>query len=61
MANKYKPNKAGITAFLQSSEMLAVTERYARERAGADGDIKPFVGFDRAKTIVYSTGKENKT
>ena len=54
---KYVPNPAGITA-LQSPEMLALTEQYAQARAGVDGEIKPFIGFDRAKTIIYSIGKE---
>ena len=58
MANEYKPNPAGITALLQSPEMLALTEQYAQGRAGASGEVKPFVGFDRAKTIVYTVGKE---
>lgn len=58
MANEYKPNPAGITALLQSSEMLALTEQYAQGRAGAEGEIKPFIGYDRAKTIVYSIGRE---
>lgn len=54
----YKPNNAGIRALLQSSEMLALTEQYASGRAGADGETKSFIGFDRAKTIVYSTGRD---
>ena len=58
MANEYKPNSAGITALLQSPEMLALTEQYAQGRAGAEGEIKPFIGYDRAKTIVYSIGRE---
>lgn len=58
MANEYKPNPAGITALLQSPEMLALTEQYAQGRAGAEGEIKPFIGYDRAKTIVYSIGRE---
>lgn len=62
MANvKYVKNDAGIRALLQSPEMEALTEQYAWERAGADGEIKPFIGFDRAKTIIYSTGKERKS
>lgn len=55
---RYEPNSAGITALLQSPEMLALTEQYAQGRAGADGEIKPFIGFDRAKTIIYGIGKE---
>ena len=59
MAKKgFKKNNAGIRALLQSPPMLALTERYAHGRAGADGQTKSFVGFDRAKTIIYSTGKE---
>lgn len=50
MANKYKPNKSGITKLLQSSEMLKLTEKYANSYAG---EKKSFIGFDRAKTIVY--------
>ena len=60
MADTYEPNPAGITALLQSPEMLALTEQYAYDRAGADGEIKPFIGFDRAKTIVYSTGRRDE-
>lgn len=63
MANnvKYVPNYAGIGAILKSQEMLALTEQYAQERAGVDGELKPFIGYDRAKTIIYSTGKERKS
>lgn len=57
--SEYKPDSSGITKLLQSSEMLSLTEKYARNRAGAEGNIKPFVGFDRAKTIIYSTGGHN--
>lgn len=55
---KYEPNDAGIRALLQSPEMLALTEQYAQGRAGVDGEMKSFIGFDRAKTIIYSTGRD---
>lgn len=55
---KFVKNDAGIRDTLQSPEMLALTEQYARDRAGADGEIKSFIGFDRAKTIIYSSNKE---
>lgn len=59
MAKKgFKPNNAGIRAFLQSPAMQTLCESYARDRAGADGEIKSFVGFDRAKSIIYSSSKE---
>lgn len=55
---KYVPNNAGIRTLLQSPEMQSLTEDYARGRAGLDGELKSFIGFDRAKTIIYSAGKE---
>lgn len=47
-------NDAGIRKFLQSPEMLAEMEKQA-SKIGGD-EIKPFVGFDRAKAFV-SKGK----
>lgn len=43
---------------LQSPEMLALTEREAQKRAGSDEHLKSFIGFDRAKTIIYPNTKE---
>lgn len=60
MGNYYVPSPSGITKLLQSAEMLELTERYARERAGVDGELKPFIGFDRAKTFVYNSGEGSK-
>lgn len=52
MANHvFVKNKAGIRKLLQSNEMKSMTERYARSRASG-GEIRSFVGFDRAKTII---------
>lgn len=61
MAKVFKRDNAAIKRLLQSAEMLKLTEEYARGRAGSDGEIKPFIGFDRAKTIVYTSNKERKT
>ena len=58
MAKVFKRNNAAIRKLLQSADMLRLTEKYARGRAGGDGEIKPFIGFDRAKTIVYTSNKE---
>ena len=55
MANKFELNRSGVRAFLQSQEMLKMTEKYAEHY---EGEKKSFVGFDRAKTIVY--GKDKK-
>ena len=56
MANKFELNVSGVRALLQSDEMLKLTEEYASEYPG---EKKSFVGFDRAKTIVYEKGAEN--
>lgn len=59
MANKsyFKPNSQGIRACLQSDYMLSMTERYANSRVGSEGETKPFIGFDRAKTIITTKEK----
>lgn len=56
---RYEPNDAGIRALLQSSEMLALTESYASQMGASGDDMRPFIGFDRAKTIIYSTDRED--
>ncbi len=43
---------------LQSPEMLSLTESEAAKRAGSDEYLKSFIGFDRAKTIIYPNTKE---
>lgn len=43
---------------LQSPEMLSLTESEAAKRAGSDEHLKSFIGFDRAKTIIYPNTKE---
>ncbi len=43
---------------LQSPEMRALTEREAQKRAGTNTHLKPFIGYDRAKTIIYPNTKE---
>lgn len=48
----FKKNDAGIRKLLQSDECLQVMEKYASDYANG-GEIKPFIGFDRAKCFVY--------
>lgn len=43
---------------LQSPEMLAMTEREASKIADDNTHMKSFIGFDRAKTIIYPNTKE---
>lgn len=44
-------NNAGIRKLLQSDTCLSVMERYA-QKVSDGGEIKPFIGFDRAKCFV---------
>lgn len=53
---KFKLKKSGVKALLKSDEMLNMTEEYAESYPG---EKKPFIGFDRAKTMVYEKGEEN--
>ena len=44
---------------MRSPEMLEMTRRQAAAKAGQDTHLKSFVGFDRAKTIIYPNTKEH--
>lgn len=48
----FKKNDAGIRKFLQSDEIMSEMKRQA-SKVGGNGEMKPFVGFDRAKVFVY--------
>lgn len=56
MAKKFELNESGVRAFLQSQEMLKLTEKYAGQY---EGEKKSFIGFDRAKTVVYKERGRN--
>lgn len=47
----FKKDDAGIRELLKSEECLNVMESFAKEISN-DGEIKPFIGFDRAKVFV---------
>ena len=53
----FKKDDAGIRRLLQSNECLQVMEDYARSYA-PDGEITPFIGFDRAKCFVKQEQKK---
>ena len=59
MANKFVLNSSGVRAFLQSNEMLQLTEKYAEQMADG-GEIKSFIGFDRAKSIIYGESEKGE-
>lgn len=56
-----KLDKAAVrTEILQSDYMQSYITDVANERATSDSHVKSFVGFDRAKAIIYPNTKENK-
>jgi len=52
--------KAVKTEILQADWMLNHIESEANKKAGSDEHIKSFIGFDRAKAIIYPNTKEYK-
>lgn len=50
--------RAVRTEILQADWMQSYIEQQALAQAGPDTHIKSFVGFDRAKTIIYPNTKE---
>lgn len=47
------------TEILQADWMLTFIESEADKRAGSGEHVKPFIGFDRAKAIIYPDTKEH--
>lgn len=57
---KFKLDQAAFRRLvLQSPEMLALTESEANKRVKNKEHTKSFVGYDRAKTIIYPNTKEH--
>lgn len=57
---KFKLDKTGVKQLLQSEETLKMCEDFAKSRKSSNEHIKSFVGFDRAKAIIYPDTKEHK-
>ena len=59
MAREYVfvKDEAGIRSLLQSGECLSVMESYASMYADSDDDMRPFIGYDRAKVFVKEERK----
>ena len=51
---EFKLDRTAVGRLMKSQEMLKITESMAAQYAG---EKKSFVGFDRAKTLVYEKGK----
>ena len=59
--NSFKlDQKAVRTEILQASWMKTFIEQEARKKQPSDSHMKSFVGFDRAKAIIYPNTKEHK-
>lgn len=57
---KFELDRSGVRkCILQSQEMLEHVTSVASSRCGSDQHIKPFIGFDRAKAIIYPNTKEH--
>lgn len=44
---------------LQSQGMLTLVTNKAQSMSDSSHHIKPFIGFDRAKAVIYPNTKEN--
>lgn len=53
----FEKSDAGIRKLLQSEECLKVMEKYASDYANG-GEMRPFIGFDRAKVFVRQKRKK---
>lgn len=59
--NKFKLDTQGVrTEILQADFMKQYVEQEAQKMADSDSHVKAFIGFDRAKAIIYPNTKENK-
>lgn len=54
-------NKTVKTEILQAGWMKSYIESEAQKQAGADTHVKTFIGFDRAKSIIYPNTKEHES
>lgn len=54
-----KLNTKAIGNILKSEEMKKMVESVAKQKAGSNTHVKTFIGFDRAKSIIYPNTKEN--
>ena len=54
---KFEIKQKGFSKFAKSQEMLELTKRYAEKY---EGKKVPFIGFDRAKTLVYDDTHRGK-
>lgn len=56
---KFVYDKSGLIAFRQSNEIKALVKAKAEEMATKDQHILTFIGFDRAKSIIYPNTRKH--
>lgn len=57
---KFELDTAGVRKnILQADYMFEYVKKTANSKSGSDQHIKPFIGFDRAKAIIYPNTKEH--
>lgn len=59
MSNFKLDTKAVRTEILQAGWMKEFIEGEAKKQVSSDQHIKTFIGFDRAKSILYPNTKEH--
>ena len=61
MIKKFELNRAGVKELLQSSQMMAICEQYAKQVAGRAGDgyeVTTYTGPSRVNASVHAATKE---
>lgn len=58
---KVELNSQGVKAMLQSDYMLSMVKSVAKDEAKANTHIKSFIGYNRAKAIIYPNTKEHQS
>lgn len=60
MSNFKLDKKAVKKEILQSDWMMDFIQKEADKKSGSDTHVKGFIGYDRAKAIIYPNTKEYK-
>lgn len=59
--NSFKLDKKAVrTEILQADWMKSFIEQEANKKKDSNSHVKSFIGFDRAKAIIYPNTKEHK-
>ena len=60
MSKTFKLDTKGVQSeILKADYMASYIEKVARQQAGADTHVTPYIGFDRAKAFIHSNTEEH--